>query len=171
MPWARRWRRADEDPDEEAQSDLLQAARVEQRHRGEPVGPPVRLVEREPAAVGAAERAGVVRFQLRVVRGGEGQAFTDAISRDWDGLVMQDLYKVTDALAALPFVDASRMGAMGWSWGGYSSLIVPYSGRTARTASLWQPGGPVLRIYAGLEDLDDLEADLAAGFERLRAAA
>ena len=53
---------------------------------------------------------------------GYGQAFTDAISGDWDGKVMTDLEKVTDALAALPYVDATRMGAMGWSWGGYAMM-------------------------------------------------
>ena len=49
---------------------------------------------------------------------GFGEAYTAAISRDWNGKVMEDISKVTDALAALPYVDASRMGVMGWSWGG-----------------------------------------------------
>lgn len=53
---------------------------------------------------------------------GYGQAFTDAISRDWGGRVMEDVLKVSEALAALPFVDAGRMGAMGWSWGGYAMM-------------------------------------------------
>ncbi|HJW71571.1 MAG TPA: S9 family peptidase [Geothrix sp.] len=53
---------------------------------------------------------------------GYGQAFTDAISGDWDGKVMTDVAKVTDALAALPYVDKDRMGAMGWSWGGYAMM-------------------------------------------------
>jgi len=53
---------------------------------------------------------------------GYGQAFTDAISGDWDGKVMIDIDKVTDHLAALPYVDKERMGAMGWSWGGYAMM-------------------------------------------------
>ncbi|MDP2876478.1 MAG: S9 family peptidase, partial [Holophaga sp.] len=53
---------------------------------------------------------------------GYGQAFTDAISGDWDGKVITDIEKVTDALAKLPYVDADRMGAMGWSWGGYAMM-------------------------------------------------
>ena len=53
---------------------------------------------------------------------GYGQAFTYAISKDWDGLVMTDIEKVGDALAALPYVDSARMGAMGWSWGGYAMM-------------------------------------------------
>ena len=53
---------------------------------------------------------------------GYGQAFTDAISGDWDGKVITDIEKVTDALAALPYVDKDRLGAMGWSWGGYAMM-------------------------------------------------
>ncbi|MBP7146582.1 MAG: S9 family peptidase [Acidobacteria bacterium] len=50
---------------------------------------------------------------------GYGQPFTDAIAKDWSGLVYEDLMKVTDALEQLPYVDPKRIGAMGWSWGGY----------------------------------------------------
>jgi dipeptidyl aminopeptidase/acylaminoacyl peptidase len=53
---------------------------------------------------------------------GWGQAFTAAISKDWDGKVMQDLTAVTDWLAAQPWVDRDRLGAMGWSWGGYAMM-------------------------------------------------
>lgn len=50
---------------------------------------------------------------------GYGQDYTAAISGDWNGKVFQDLMKVTDALEKLPYVDQNRMGAMGWSYGGY----------------------------------------------------
>jgi len=50
---------------------------------------------------------------------GYGQAYTAAISKDWGGKVYEDVMKVTDALAKLPYVDETRMGAMGWSYGGY----------------------------------------------------
>jgi dipeptidyl aminopeptidase/acylaminoacyl peptidase len=53
---------------------------------------------------------------------GYGQAYTDAISGDWNGKVITDIEKVADALAQLPYVDAERMGAMGWSWGGYAVM-------------------------------------------------
>jgi dipeptidyl aminopeptidase/acylaminoacyl peptidase len=65
---------------------------------------------------------------------GYGQAFTDAISNDWDGKVMTDIEKVTDALAALPYVDKDRMGAMGWSWGGYAMMWL--EGHTTRFKAL-----------------------------------
>jgi len=53
---------------------------------------------------------------------GFGQEYTAAISKDWTGKVMEDVEKVTDALAKLPYVDAQRIGAMGWSWGGYAMM-------------------------------------------------
>lgn len=59
---------------------------------------------------------------------------------------------------------------MGYSWGGYESLIIPTHPERNRTATHWHTEGPCLRIHAGLEDPDDLIADLTAGFERLRQA-
>jgi dipeptidyl aminopeptidase/acylaminoacyl peptidase len=53
---------------------------------------------------------------------GYGQAYTEAISRDWGGKVYQDLMAVTDSLSRLPWIDAGRMGAMGWSFGGYMMM-------------------------------------------------
>ena len=50
---------------------------------------------------------------------GYGQDFTAEISGDHGGKVFEDLMKVTDELAKLPYVDPDRMGAMGWSYGGY----------------------------------------------------
>ena len=50
---------------------------------------------------------------------GYGQDYTRAISGDWGGKPFIDLMKVTDALANLSYVDSTRMGAMGWSYGGY----------------------------------------------------
>jgi dipeptidyl aminopeptidase/acylaminoacyl peptidase len=53
---------------------------------------------------------------------GFGQEFTAAISKDWNGKVMEDVERVADHLAGLPYVDSGRMGAMGWSWGGYAMM-------------------------------------------------
>jgi dipeptidyl aminopeptidase/acylaminoacyl peptidase len=50
---------------------------------------------------------------------GYGQAFTAEISKDWGGEVYQDVMAVADSVAKLPYVDSTRMGAMGWSYGGY----------------------------------------------------
>ena len=50
---------------------------------------------------------------------GYGSKYTEAISRDWGGKVFEDVIKVTEALEKLPYIDSDRMGAMGWSYGGY----------------------------------------------------
>jgi dipeptidyl aminopeptidase/acylaminoacyl peptidase len=50
---------------------------------------------------------------------GYGQQYTAAISKDWTGKVYKDIMMVTDYLSKLDYVDKDRMGAMGWSWGGY----------------------------------------------------
>ncbi len=68
-----------------------------------------------------------------------------------------------DALAAL--MDHLELFGMGWSWGGFESLIVP--ARIHRSARPFEAEGPVIRIHAGLEDADDLIADLEAGFARM----
>jgi cystathionine beta-lyase len=70
------------------------------------------------------------------------------------------------ALAAM--LDGLELFGMGYSWGGFESLVIPFDCATYRTATDWNPGGPALRFHIGLEDLDDLKADLEAGFGRLR---
>jgi dipeptidyl aminopeptidase/acylaminoacyl peptidase len=50
---------------------------------------------------------------------GYGQAYTDAISGDWGGKVYEDLMLLMDEVEKMPFVDKDRIGAMGWSYGGY----------------------------------------------------
>ena len=50
---------------------------------------------------------------------GYGQEYTREISGDWGGKPFEDLMKVTDALSKLSYIDSTRMGAMGWSYGGY----------------------------------------------------
>lgn len=70
------------------------------------------------------------------------------------------------ALAA--FLDGLELFGMGYSWGGFESLIIPQYPEKIRTATQWAAPGPLLRLHAGLEDPDDLMADLDAGFARLR---
>jgi cystathionine beta-lyase len=65
-------------------------------------------------------------------------------------------------------LDGMQLFGMGYSWGGYESLIIPSNIGKARTAKPWKTDGPMLRIHAGLEDPDDLVVDLEAGFQRLR---
>jgi len=64
-------------------------------------------------------------------------------------------------------LDGMRLFGMGWSWGGFESLMIPIYPERARTATRWDGGGPGLRLAIGLEDPEDLIADLALGFARL----
>ncbi len=70
------------------------------------------------------------------------------------------------ALAAM--LDAMDLFGMGFSWGGFESLIVPFDCSAYRTATPWNPGGFTLRLQIGLEDTEDLKRDLDEGFARLR---
>jgi len=74
---------------------------------------------------------------------------------------------ITDrALCAM--IDGLELFGIGSSWGGFESLIVPFDPREARTATKWPHKGPCFRVHAGLEHVDDLIADLEAGFRRMR---
>ncbi|HVJ52929.1 MAG TPA: cystathionine beta-lyase [Aliidongia sp.] len=64
------------------------------------------------------------------------------------------------------FFDGLRLFGIGASWGGYESLIMPADPARTRTAVPWTETGHLIRLHAGLEDPDDLMADLEAGFER-----
>jgi dipeptidyl aminopeptidase/acylaminoacyl peptidase len=65
---------------------------------------------------------------------GFGQDYTAQISGDWGGKVFEDLMKLTDTLEKLPYVDKTRMGAMGWSYGGY--MMMWFEGHTDRFKAL-----------------------------------
>ncbi len=69
------------------------------------------------------------------------------------------------ALAAM--VDNLALFAIGASWGGYESLVMPGDVGADRGATDWPHQGPLLRLHIGLEDPADLIADLDAGFARL----
>ena len=66
-------------------------------------------------------------------------------------------------------VDRLHFYGMGYSWGGYESLILPVDPTAVRTATKWPYSNKTcLRINVGLEDVEDLMEDLEAGFKRLR---
>ncbi len=79
--------------------------------------------------------------------------------------------KPAPAEAVEALLNGLALFGMGFSWGGYESLAVPFDCTAYRTATRFDPGGPCIRLQIGLEANEDLKADLAAGFERLKAAA
>ena len=66
------------------------------------------------------------------------------------------------------FVEALELFGIGASWGGYESLAVPTTGFITRTAGTGKFAGPVVRLHIGLEDVDDLVADLRQGLDVMR---
>lgn len=95
----------------------------------------------------------------------------DLWKRDFTGscglfaFVLQDC----DPVAVDAFIDGLEFFGLGASWGGYESLALPGNPGDIRTATEWTETGQLIRIHAGLEDTDDLIADLEAGFKRLTA--
>lgn len=91
---------------------------------------------------------------------GYGQEFTAAISGDWGGKVYEDVMKVTDYLETLPYVDKDRMGAMGWSYGGY--MMNWLQAKTKRFKCLASMMGvyDLRSMYGSTEELWFVEWDL-----------
>ncbi len=95
-------------------------------------------------------------------------------ARDFDGacgLFGMVLVPGYDERAIAAMLDGLAYFGLGYSWGGFESLIVPSPIEKMRTATAWDAPGRTLRLHIGLEDPGDLIADLQAGFERLGRAA
>jgi cystathionine beta-lyase len=73
-----------------------------------------------------------------------------------------------NAVSAL--VNALELFGIGSSWGGFESLVTVVRTAKIRSATQWNPGGPALRLHIGLEDPDDLIADLDQAFSRMKQA-
>ena len=67
------------------------------------------------------------------------------------------------------FVDNMKYFKLGFSWGGYESLILPSDPNRVRSATNFKSDGPLIRLHIGLESPEDLIEDLAAGLERYTA--
>jgi cysteine-S-conjugate beta-lyase len=75
-----------------------------------------------------------------------------------------------DERARAAMIDGLCHFGIGYSWGGFESLAVPSDPAKWRTAVPWVAEGPGIRLSIGLEDPEDLIADLAQGLQRFRAA-
>ena len=89
--------------------------------------------------------------------------------RDFTGAngLFSFVLKEGDEAATTALMEGMAHFKMGYSWGGYESLILTYYGiENYRTASGWTAKGPLIRLHIGLEDPRDLIADLELGFMR-----
>jgi cystathionine beta-lyase len=92
--------------------------------------------------------------------------------RDFSGAsgLFSIVLKPTSEKSVYVFMNELALFGMGYSWGGFESLVILFDCAEYRTATKWAPGGPTLRFHIGLEDADDLIADLERGFAALGAA-
>ncbi len=116
-----------------------------------------------------AERPEVERVLYPALPGDPGHELWRRDFTGASGLFGVVLKKGTPKKAVDAILDGLELYGMGASWGGFESLILPTHPERLRTACGWD-SGPCLRIHAGLEDIDDLIADLERGFDRLNAA-
>ena len=80
-------------------------------------------------------------------------------------IVLKDApQKAVDAL-----LDTVTLFGMGFSWGGFESLVIPFDCSSYRSATKWAPDGPTLRLHIGLENVEDLKTDLDRGFAAFNA--
>ena len=87
--------------------------------------------------------------------------------RDFKGAsgLFSVILKPTSEEGVTKMLNGLELFGMGFSWGGFESLVVPF--KPHRTATNWTAEGPCLRFHIGLEDPGDLIADLQAGFARM----
>ena len=92
--------------------------------------------------------------------------------RDFTGAcgLFSIVLKPTSEQSVHAFLNELALFGLGYSWGGFESLAIRFDCREYRTATKWAPGGPAIRFHIGLEDPDDLIADLERGFGALAAA-
>lgn len=95
----------------------------------------------------------------------------DLWARDFTGacgLFSVELKPLADGVGVEAFTDRLDHFRIGFSWGGYESLVLPAHPEKSRRVRLWDGKGPLVRLHIGLEDPDDLIADLTRALEGLR---
>ncbi|HEU5018970.1 MAG TPA: cystathionine beta-lyase [Pseudolabrys sp.] len=113
-----------------------------------------------------ARRPEVSRVLYPALEGDPGHALWKRDFTGASGLFSLVLKPVSEK-AVHAFMDALTLFGMGYSWGGFESLVILFDCAEYRTATQWTPEGPTLRMHIGLEDTGDLIADLQHGFEAM----
>jgi cystathionine beta-lyase len=130
----------------------------------------VRLARHQASALTVAEwlakRPEVARVIYPALPSDPGHAIW---KRDFTGSsgLFSIVLKPVPKKAVAAMLDGLELFGMGYSWGGYESLIIPFDPSSYRTATKWKAEGPALRLHIGVEEVDDLKSDLEAGFARL----
>ena len=113
-----------------------------------------------------AQRPEVLRVMHPALESDPGHAIW---KRDFAGAtgLFSIVLKPVAETAAHAFLNELTLFGLGYSWGGFESLAILFDCTEYRTATKWAPGGPSIRFHIGLEDPDDLIADLERGFATL----
>jgi cystathionine beta-lyase len=113
-----------------------------------------------------AQRPEVLRVMHPALESDPGHAIW---KRDFTGAsgLFSIVLKPASEKAAHAFLNELTLFGLGYSWGGFESLAILFDCTEYRTATKWAPGGPSIRFHIGLEDPEDLIADLERGFATL----
>jgi len=116
-----------------------------------------------------ATRSEVVRVLHPALETDPGHAIW---KRDFSGAsgLFSIVLKPKPQAAVDALLDNLKLFGMGYSWGGFESLAIPFDCTDYRSATKWAPEGPAVRLHIGLENVDDLKADLERGFAAFNAA-
>lgn len=111
-------------------------------------------------------RAEVKRVLYPALEGDPGHAIW---KRDFDGAasLFSFVLQPVEQPQVAAFVNALKLFGIGSSWGGYESLVTAPHIAPLRSATRWPADGPVIRLHIGLEDPDDLIADIEQAFARM----
>jgi cystathionine beta-lyase len=112
-------------------------------------------------------RPEVLRVLHPAIEGDPGHAIWKRDFKGASGLFSFVLKPDYSAKAVAAFIEALELFGIGASWGGFESLAIPFDCTKLRSATQWAPGGPAVRLHIGLEDTDDLIADLERGLSQL----
>lgn len=86
-----------------------------------------------------------------------------------NGLLTIELKSQYTQKNAETFINSLELFGIGASWGGFESLVLPANVKGARSATDWNQHGQFIRFHIGLEDVNDLLADLTQGLTKLNA--
>jgi cystathionine beta-lyase len=132
----------------------------------------VRLKQHQQAGLKVARwleaRPEVARVMHPALENDPGHAIWKRDFTGASGLFSIELKPMSET-AVYAFMNALQLFGMGFSWGGFESLVIIFDCAEYRTATKWASSGPTLRFHIGLEDPDDLIADLDNGFKAMAA--
>jgi cystathionine beta-lyase len=131
---------------------------------------PTRLAQHGASGLKVADWLAVQPEVARVIHPGRpDHPDHDLFQRDFSGPngLFSLVLNPASGPQVLAFLDALELFGLGFSWGGFESLAIHCDPQLKRTAEPWKAEGPLIRLHIGLEDPDDLIADLRRGLDAL----